>query len=43
MQLNFTPRSQEILSLARKLARKFSHEEVDLDHLFLSFLKVTLF
>ncbi len=43
MQLNFTPRSQEILSLARKLARKFSHEEVDLDHLFLSFLKVDSF
>ncbi|NDG52965.1 MAG: ATP-dependent Clp protease ATP-binding subunit [Flavobacteriia bacterium] len=43
MQLNFTPRSQEILSLARKLARKYSHEEVNLDHLFLSLLKVDSF
>ena len=43
MRANFTPRSQEILSLAKKLAEKFSHKEVTLDHLFLSFLKVDSF
>lgn len=43
MRANFTPRSQEILSLAKKLAEKFSNREVTLDHLFLSFLKVDSF
>ncbi len=43
MRANFTPRSQEILSLAKKLAEKFSNREVTLDHLFLSFIKVDSF
>jgi ATP-dependent Clp protease ATP-binding subunit ClpC len=43
MPANFTPRSQEILSLAKKLAEKFSNREVTLDHLFLSFIKVDSF
>lgn len=43
MRANFTPRSQEILSLAKKLAEKFSHPEVTLEHLMLSFIKVDSF
>ena len=43
MEANFTPRCQEILSLAKKLAEKFRHKEVTLDHIFLSFLKVDSF
>lgn len=43
MQPNFTPRSQEILSLAQQLAEKFKNTEVTLDHVFLSFLKVDSF
>jgi ATP-dependent Clp protease ATP-binding subunit ClpC len=43
MQANFTPRSQEILALAKKLAEKFSHPEVTLEHLMLSFIKVDSF
>ena len=43
MEANFTPRCQEILSLAKKLAEKFHHKEVTLDHIFLSFLKVDSF
>lgn len=43
MQSNFTPRSQEILSLAQQLAQKFKNSEVTLDHLLLSFLKVDSF
>jgi len=43
MEANFTPRCQEILSLAKKLAEKFSHKEVTLDHIFLSLLKIDSF
>lgn len=43
MQLNLTPRSQEILSLAQQLAQKFYNPEVTLDHVLLSFLKVDSF
>jgi len=40
MQANFTPRSQEILVLAKKLARKHNHRSVYLEHLLLSILKI---
>ena len=43
MDLNFTPRSQEIISLAQQLAEKFRNPEVTLDHLLLSVLKVDTF
>jgi len=43
MQANFTPRCQEILALAKKLAEKFSSPEVNVDHVFLSFVKVDSF
>jgi ATP-dependent Clp protease ATP-binding subunit ClpC len=43
MDLNFTPRSQEILSLAQQLAQKFKNLEVTLDHVLLSLLKVDTF
>lgn len=43
MEANFTPRSQEILALAKKLAEKFIHSEVTLDHLMLSFIKADSF
>ena len=40
MSINFTPRCQEIVALAKKLALKFNNEDVTLDHFLLSFLKV---
>ncbi len=43
MRSNFTPRTQEILSLAKQLAAKFSHINVELEHLLLSFFKVDSF
>ena len=43
MQANFTPRTQEVLSLAKKLAAKFSHTEVLSEHVLLSFVKVDSF
>lgn len=43
MQANFTPRTQEVLSLAKKLATKFSHTEVLSEHVLLSFVKVDSF
>lgn len=43
MSANFTPRSQEILALSKKLAEKYSHAEVTLDHLLLAFLKADSF
>ena len=43
MRANFTPRSQEILSLAKKIALKFSNSKVALEHLMLSFIKVDSF
>lgn len=43
MYPNLTPRSQEIISLARQLAQKFENPEVTLDHVFLSFLKIDTF
>lgn len=43
MEANFTPRSQEILALAKKLAEKFNHAQVTIDHLILSFLKADSF
>lgn len=43
MHANFTPRCQEILSLSKKLAFKFSHKKVSLEHFLLSFLKMDLF
>lgn len=43
MQANFTPRCQEILALAKKLAEKFHNSEVTVEHIFLSFLKIDSF
>ena len=43
MSANFTPRCQEILALAKKLAEKYSHSKVTIDHLFLAFLKADSF
>ena len=43
MQANFTPRCQEILALAKKLAEKFNNPEVTVEHVFLSFLKIDSF
>ena len=43
MRANFTPRTQEVLSLAKKLAFKFSHEEVQTEHVLLSLIKVDSF
>ena len=43
MRANFTPRSQEILSLSKKIALKFSNPKVALEHLMLSFIKVDSF
>mgnify|MGYP003151583409 CR=1 FL=1 len=39
MAPNFTPRTQEIIATSKKLAEKYSHNEVSLDHLFLAILK----
>tara|TARA_B100002019_G_C21274935_1_gene604932 strand:- start:2513 stop:4918 length:2406 start_codon:yes stop_codon:yes gene_type:complete len=36
---NFTPRTQEIIATSKKLAEKFSHSRIRLDHLFLAILK----
>ena len=43
MQANFTPRCQEILALAKKLAEKFQNPQVTVEHVFLSFLKIDSF
>jgi ATP-dependent Clp protease ATP-binding subunit ClpC len=43
MRANFTPRCQEILSLAKKIALKFFHSHVLMEHLLLSFIKVDNF
>ena len=43
MRANFTPRTQEIISLSKKIAEKFSHTEVCIEHFLLSFLKVDSF
>ena len=43
MSVNFTPRTQEVLSLAKKLALKFSHTEVNSEHVLLSLIKVDSF
>ena len=43
MRANLTPRSQEILSLAKKIAEKFSHQQILLEHVMLSFIKVDNF
>jgi ATP-dependent Clp protease ATP-binding subunit ClpC len=43
MPANFTPRSQEILALSKKLAQKYNHAFVTNDHLFLAFLKADSF
>lgn len=43
MQANFTPRSQEILHLAKKIAKNFLHKSVQLEHLFLAFVKIDSF
>ena len=43
MRANFTPRTQEILSFAKKLAQKYTHEFVLLEHLLLSFVKLDSF
>jgi ATP-dependent Clp protease ATP-binding subunit ClpC len=36
---NFTPRSQQIIALSKKLAKKHRNPKIILDHLFLAFLK----
>lgn len=43
MRANFTPRTQEVLSLSKKLAYKFSHQEVQTEHVLLSLIKVDSF
>jgi len=43
MRANFTPRTQEILSLAKKLARKFNHEAVHIEHILFSLIKADSF
>jgi len=43
MRANFTPRYQEILSLAKKIAIQFKHKHTELEHILLSFLKVDTF
>lgn len=43
MRANFTPRSQEILSLAKKIAEKFAHTHVLMEHVLLSFIKIDNF
>ncbi len=43
MRANFTPRTQEVLSLAKKLAIKFSHDQVLSEHILLSFIKIDSF
>ena len=39
MTPNFTPRAQLIISTSKKLAQQHHNPDVELDHLFLSFLK----
>ena len=36
---NFTPRSQQIIATSKKLAEKYKHGEINLEHLFLAILK----
>ena len=43
MRVNFTPRTQEILAVAKKIAVKQFHKEVSPEHLLLSFVKVDSF
>lgn len=43
MQANFTPRCQEILALAKRLAVKYQNSTVTVEHVFLAFLKVDSF
>ena len=40
---NFTPRSQEVISTAKKLAEKYRSKTIDNDHLFLALLKLDSF
>ena len=40
---NFTPRSQEVISTAKKLAEKYHSKTIDNDHLFLALLKLDSF
>ena len=37
---NFTPRAQQVLSLARKEAKRFSHDYVGTEHLLLGLIKL---
>jgi ATP-dependent Clp protease ATP-binding subunit ClpC len=39
MSPNFTPRTQQIISLSKKLAKKHRNGDIVLEHLFLAFLK----
>ena len=43
MRANFTPRSQEVLAIAKKIAEKLYHKEVKSEHLLLAFLKNRFF
>ena len=43
MRANFTPRSQEVLAIAKKIAEKLCHKEVKSEHLLLAFLKIDSF
>lgn len=40
---NFTPRSQEVIATAKKLAEKYNSLTIDVDHLFLALLKLDSF
>ena len=37
---NFTPRAQQVLSLAKKEAKRFSHDYVGTEHLLLGLIKL---
>lgn len=43
MSANFTPRTQEVLSLSKKLASKFLHSHVLSEHVLLSLIKIDSF
>jgi len=43
MRANFTPRSQEVLAVAKRIAEKFYHKEVKSEHVLLAFLKIDSF
>jgi len=43
MRANFTPRSQEVLAIAKKIAEEWCHKEVKSEHVLLAFIKIDSF